>query len=153
MNWEVFIHLSSLQTQIHWLLALVCFGLGVIILLLKKGTAIHVLFGRAWVGLMVVVCLSAWFIRGFSPNEGMPLLYGFSPIHILIPFTLILLLMGVRNIRRKKVNVHRNIMLFTFFGSLIIAGAFTFLPGRHMHSFFFGDKEEIERNIDQGYKK
>jgi len=153
VNWEVFTKLSTIQVQLHWLFAVVAFFLGLAILARKKGTATHVFFGRAWVGIMVVVSLSAVFIQEISSEGSMPSLFGFSPIHLLIPLTLILLFYGVRNARRGNINTHKIIMITTFFSSLIIAGAFTFLPGRHMHTFFFGTTEQVENYIQQGYKK
>jgi hypothetical protein len=43
-------------------------------------------------------------------------------------------------------------MIWTFTGGLLIAGAFTFLPGRHMHTLFFGDPTEILQNIESNNK-
>jgi len=102
---------------------------------------------------MVVISLSAIFIRTFPEDASMPLLFGFSPIHLLIPFTLILLIYGVKNARAGNINTHKRTMIFTFIGSLVIAGIFTFLPGRHMHKFFFGDPELIRQTIQEGHKK
>jgi len=34
--------------------------------------------------------------------------------------------------------MHRNSMVGLFVGALVIAGAFTFLPGRIMHAVVFG---------------
>jgi len=36
------------------------------------------------------------------------------------------------------VKQHRNAMISVFVGALLIAGAFTFLPGRIMHAVAFG---------------
>jgi hypothetical protein len=44
-------------------------------------------------------------------------------------------------------------MIGVFMGALLIAGAFTFLPGRPMHSFFFGDAATIQQSVESGYKK
>lgn len=153
MNWEVFTKLSTIQVQLHWLSAVVALFLGLAILAIKKGTLTHVFFGRVWVGTMVVVSLSAVFINEISSESPVLSLAGFSPIHLLIPLTLILLFYGVRNARRGNIGAHKKIMIITFFSSLVIAGAFTFLPGRHMHTFFFGATEQVENYIQQGYKK
>lgn len=153
MNWDVFTKLSTIQVQLHWLFAVVSFLLGISILIRKKGTRSHIILGRTWVGLMLVVSVSAVFITGHSTESQTPSYYGYSPIHLLIPFTLILLFLGVKNARAKKINRHKKIMTFTFIGSLIVAGAFTFLPGRHMHTFFFGTADQVEDYIERGYKK
>jgi uncharacterized membrane protein len=34
---------------------------------------------------------------------------------------------------------HRRAMLGLFFGALVMAGIFTFMPGRIMHAVVFGD--------------
>ena len=153
MHWEVFTELSRLPTQIHWLLAVGAFVIGLIILARQKGTRSHVALGRLWVGIMIIVSLSAIFIGSNSPDNPISIGFGFSYIHLLIPFTLVCLFLGIRHIRRGNMQAHKRFMTMTFFGSLVIAGAFTFLPGRHMHTLFFGEQEDVTQRIEAGYKK
>jgi uncharacterized membrane protein len=40
--------------------------------------------------------------------------------------------------RPRPVRGHRRIMIFIFSGALVVAGLFTFIPGRIMHSVVFG---------------
>ena len=40
--------------------------------------------------------------------------------------------------RRGNIAAHRRIMQGIFVGGLVIAGGFTFMPGRIMHSVLFG---------------
>jgi uncharacterized membrane protein len=40
--------------------------------------------------------------------------------------------------RHRRVVKHRNAMISIFLGALLIAGFFTFLPGRIMHAVAFG---------------
>ena len=61
-----------------------------------------------------------------------------SPIHLLSIFTLIMLVLAVLHARRHNVSGHRKAMMSIFFGALVIAGLFTFLPGRIMHAVVFG---------------
>ena len=61
-----------------------------------------------------------------------------SPIHLLSIFTLIVLPIAVWRARRHKVADHRRIMIMIFVGALVIAGLFTFLPGRIMYAVVFG---------------
>jgi uncharacterized membrane protein len=61
-----------------------------------------------------------------------------SPIHLLSLFTLIMLPLGVWHARRHQVARHRRAMAGLFAGALVIAGVFTFLPGRIMHEVIFG---------------
>jgi uncharacterized membrane protein len=46
--------------------------------------------------------------------------------------------LAVLHARKHRVVNHRNAMISIFVGALIIAGAFTFLPGRVMHAIAFG---------------
>jgi uncharacterized membrane protein len=116
----------------HALLALAAFVLGLAQLALAKGGRAHRWRGRAWVGVMAVVALSALFIneRGrFGP---------FSWIHLLVPVTLYGLVSGIRDIRRGDVRGHAVGMAVVFVSALAIAGGFTFAPGRRMHEVVFG---------------
>jgi len=149
MNWEVFTRLSTFQIQLHWVFATGAFFLGLLILARKKGTGAHVVLGRVWVGAMVVVALSALFISEIAPSDSIPTMFGFSPIHLFVPFTFVMLYFGVLSARQKNFKRHKGIMLGTFFGSLVIAGAFTFAPGRHMHTLFFGEAEQVKLEVQR----
>ena len=60
------------------------------------------------------------------------------PTHLLSVFTLIMLPLGLLRARRHEVEKHRWTMTGLFAGALVIAGAFTLLPGRIMHDVVFG---------------
>ncbi len=153
MNWMVFTDLTSLPTQFHWVLALVALAIGVVVLMRRKGTRSHVALGWAWIGTMLLVSLSALFVSNNTPEDALWLGFGFSYVHLLIPFTLTFVYVGVRSIRRGRVKAHRALMTITFFGSLVLAGALTFLPGRHMHTLFFGDEATVAQQLKDGVKK
>ena len=152
MNWQVYTELSTLQVQIHWAAALLSLLLGVIVFVRRKGNAIHRFIGRLYVLTMVVTAVSAFFIRSPGNGSALPMLEGFSAIHLLIPYTLLSLFLAIRAIRQGRVKAHKTGMILTYIGGIIIAGAFTFLPGRHMHTLFFGDPVEIQQSIDKGLK-
>jgi uncharacterized membrane protein len=61
-----------------------------------------------------------------------------SPIHLLSIFTLVMLPYGVLMARRHVLIGHKLTMLGLFAGALVIAGIFTFAPGRIMHQVLFG---------------
>ena len=153
MNLEVFTELSTVQTQSHWVFAMLAFAIGLWILLARKGTRKHVLLGRIWLFTMSVVSLSALFVKNNEPGDLLHMAAGFSYIHLLIPFTLSMLYLGVRAIRAGNVIAHRYFMISTFVGSLVLAGAFTFLPGRHMHTLFFADERAVQEQVEAGIKK
>jgi uncharacterized membrane protein len=64
-----------------------------------------------------------------------------SPIHLLSIYVLIMVPIAVLAARRHVVERHRRHMLGLFLGALVIAGAFTFWPGRIMHAVVFGSSE------------
>ena len=118
--------------QVHAWAAVAAFLIGIAMLLRRKGTAAHKAIGRIWVALMVIVAGSSFFIwelRQVGP---------FSWIHLLSVGTLVALFLAVRDIRRGRVEAHRSAMIMIFFGALVVAGAFTFMPGRIMHAVAFG---------------
>ncbi|MGH2342189.1 DUF2306 domain-containing protein [Segnochrobactraceae bacterium EtOH-i3] len=124
---------ASLSIRIHAFAALVAFVLGGVQLLAPKGTWPHRALGWGWVGLMALVAGSSLFIR-----SGWPLIGPFGPIHLLSVWVLLVLPRAVLAARRHQVGRHRATMIHLFAGALVIAGAFTFWPGRIMHAVVFG---------------
>lgn len=61
-----------------------------------------------------------------------------SPIHLLSILTLAMLPYGVLMARRGVMIGHKLTMLGLFAGALVIAGLFTFAPGRIMHRVLVG---------------
>jgi uncharacterized membrane protein len=119
---------ASAAIQVHAFAAMAAFGLGLAQLGLPKGTVPHRTMGWIWVFLMIVVASSSFLIhqiRVWGP---------WSPIHLLSTFTLVTLPLAVGHARRGKIVSHQWAMLSLFFGGLVIAGAFTFWPGRIMHA-------------------
>ena len=118
--------------QIHAFAAIGAFALGILQLASPKGTIPHRTVGWIWAGLMLAVVLSSFFIhtiRMWGP---------FSPIHLLSLLTLVTLPMAVAHARRHLIERHRKAMMTLFVGALVVAGVFTFLPGRIMHAVVFG---------------
>lgn len=124
---------AGLVIQIHVIAAIAAFLLGALVLWRRKGTRLHKALGKVWVVLMLVVATSSLFI-----HEGR--LFGpFSPIHILTLVTYIGIGQGLWAIKvQRDVVAHRAGMQGTYIGALLLAGAFTFLPGRRMHAVLFG---------------
>ena len=118
--------------QIHAFAAIGAFALGLIQFAAPKGTLPHRTIGWIWVALMAMIALSSFFIHEIK------LVGPFSPIHLLTIFTLVMLPLAVLHARRHNVKRHRGAMISIFFGALVIAGAFTFVPGRIMHAVVFG---------------
>jgi uncharacterized membrane protein len=118
--------------QVHAFAAMAAFALGAIQLAAPKGTLPHRTIGWIWAVLMLAIVVSSFFLPELR-------LWGpFSPIHLLSIFTLTMLPLAVWRAHRHRVERHRNAMLGLFFGALVIAGAFTFVPGRIMYKVAFG---------------
>jgi uncharacterized membrane protein len=123
---------ASPAIQVHAFAAMSAFVLGAVQLAAPKGTLPHRTVGWIWISLMLVVSISALFIHELR-------LWGpWSPIHLLAIFTLAMLPIAVWRAHRHEVARHRRAMLDLFLGALVIAGLFTFLPGRIMHAVLFG---------------
>ena len=117
---------------LHAFAAMAAFALGVVQFAAPKGTLPHRTLGWIWVGLMAVVAVSSFWIHEIR------LLGPWSPIHLLSIFTPIMLVLAVWYARRHNVRGHKITMISIFFGALVIAGIFTFVPGRVMHQVAFG---------------
>jgi len=118
--------------QVHAFAAMAAFVLGLVQLAAPKGTLPHRTTGYVWVGLMLVVAASSFAIHGIGQWAG------FSLIHVLSVMVLVLLPLAVLAARRHRVGTHRRAMIALFAGALVIAGAFTLVPGRIMHRVLLG---------------
>ncbi len=119
---------------LHALAAMAAFVLGVVQLVAPKGTLPHRTLGWVWVGLMLTVAASSFWIHGHSFR----LWRDWSPIHLLSIFAPVMLVLGVIRARRHDVRAHAITMISIFAGALVIAGVFTLVPGRVMHTVVFG---------------
>ena len=117
---------------LHAFAAMAAFALGIAQFAAPKGTLPHRTIGWIWVVLMAAVAISALWIHEIR------MVGPFSPIHLLSIFTPIMLVLAVLHARRHNVSGHKKAMTTIFFGALIVAGLFTFLPGRVMHAVVFG---------------
>ena len=112
---------------LHAIMAIVAVILGGIQLSMKKGGSIHKLLGRIWVGLMLIVAISSFFIHEIK-------LWGaYSPLHLLSLWTIFILGVGIYYARARNIKRHKQTMIALYFFALIVAGFFTLIPGRIMH--------------------
>lgn len=123
---------ASLIIQIHTALAFGAVALTIAIFSLKKGSRYHRVMGWTWVIMMAALAISSFWISTIK------LVGPFSPIHLLSIFVLWSLFTAVRSARNHRVADHKRNMQGLAFGALLIAGAFTFLPGRLMNAVLLG---------------
>ena len=121
---------ASLALHLHIGGALTAFGIGTALMLGVKGRSLHKRLGYIWIVAMAVTAVSSFFIVGLNGNN-------FSLIHGLSAWTVIGLPMGLAAARRRKIKTHAKHMTNMFVGGMLIAGLFSFLPGRVMWSIFF----------------
>jgi uncharacterized membrane protein len=130
---------APLIVQVHAFAAMAAFALGIVQLAAPKGTLPHRTLGYTWVGSMLLVAVSSFAIHGRGQWGG------FSAIHLLSILVLALTPLAVLAAHRHRVVTHRWAMIGLFAGALIIAGAFTLLPGRIMHRVVFGASRSAAR--------
>lgn len=123
---------ASPVIQVHAFAAMAALVLGTVQLAAPKGTLPHRAVGWTWVSLMMTVSISAFFIHNIR-------LWGpWSPIHLIAIFTLLSVPLAVWFAHHHVVRKHQGWMIGIFIGGLVIAGIFTFAPGRIMHAVMFG---------------
>ena len=123
---------------IHMSAAIGAVLIGPVALWARKGRAqrprLHRAFGYAWVTLMIVTALSAIFIRDFA----LPNLAGYTPIHLLVPVTVLGLVGAVYALAKGNIVRHRQAMVSLYIGACVVAGGFSLLPGRLLGNLLWG---------------
>lgn len=123
---------------VHVTAALAAVATGPVALWARQGTRhrprLHRAFGYAWVTLMIITAISAIFITG----DKLPHIFGFGPIHLLIPMVFGMLFLAFRYLVRGNVSGHRKTMQRLYVGACLVAGAFTLLPGRFLGGALWG---------------
>ena len=95
---------------------------------------LHRAAGYAWATLMVTSAVSAIFIRDY----GLPNIAGYTPIHLLVPFTLGNLVAAFWFLARRNIVAHRRTMILLYLGACVGAGVFTLLPNRSLGQLVWG---------------
>ncbi len=119
----------------HMATVLPCVVIGAMLLLLKKGKGFHKYFGIIYMILMFATALITLFMPAFV---GPRLFNHFGWIHSFSVLTIYSVPTAYRAIKKGNVKKHKSTMINLYFGAIIIAGAFTLVPGRYLHHFLFG---------------
>ena len=122
---------ASLVIQIHTIAALVALIIGPVALYRARRDRWHKRVGYVWVGMMVITAASGFFIWTIG------LIGPFSPIHLLSVLTLWTLWVGTRAAIRRDIAAHQTAFRSLYWYGVILAGLFTFLPGRTLNTVFF----------------
>tara|TARA_B100000683_G_scaffold190885_1_gene184016 strand:- start:473 stop:862 length:390 start_codon:yes stop_codon:yes gene_type:complete len=117
---------------LHAVAAMAAIILGGVQFYMKKGGILHKLIGRTWIGLMVVVSVSSFFIHKIE-------LWGaYSPIHLLSVWTIFSLGLAIYYVRVGNIKRHKQVMIALYGFALLLTGLFTLMPGRVMNQIVFG---------------
>ena len=120
---------------IHLYTVVPAFVLGTINFFMKKGTTLHKSIGRVYMVLMLFTAMVTLFM---SAEVGPTLFNHFGWIHLFSFLTIWTVPTAYIAIKKGNVKAHKRKMIMLYFGAIIIAGGFTFFPGRYLHSVFFG---------------
>ena len=117
---------------LHAIAAILAIILGGVQLYMNKGSVTHKLLGYIWVGLMLIVSVSSFFIHEIK------LWNIYSPIHLLSAWTIFSLGLAIYYVRISNIKRHKYVMIMIYGFALVLTGFFTFMPGRVMHQIVFG---------------
>ena len=118
---------------LHLTTILPAFVLGTISFVLKKGTNTHKIIGRLYMLLMLFTAIVTLLMPA---HVGPQLLNHFGWIHLFSLLTIYTVPTAYFAIKKGNINKHK--MIGLYIGAILIAGVFTFMPGRYMHSLLFG---------------
>ena len=121
-----YLHLGSLVPA---------FVIGSYLLLNRKGTPVHKLLGKIYMGLMLFTAFITLFMEALV---GPKFLNHFGFLHLLSLFVLYTVPTAYRAIRVGNIKLHKRKMVGLYVGALLVAGAFTLSPGRLIHTWLFG---------------
>ena len=124
----------SLLMYVHLATVVPAFVIGTVLLLIKKGTPTHKSFGRIYMTLMMVTALVTLLMPA---HLGDTLLNHFGWIHIFSFLTIYTVPTAYWAIKNGNVQSHKRKMILLYIGAILIAGGFTFMPGRYLHQLFF----------------
>lgn len=118
----------------HLVTVIPCFFIGAVLLIIQKGTKTHKTWGKAY---MILMLTTAWITLFMPAKVGPQILGHFGWIHSFSLLTLYTVPTAYTAIRRGDVKAHKRKMVLLYFGAIIIAGGFTFVPGRFLYEVFF----------------
>ncbi len=119
---------------IHLATVLMAFVLGAYLLLNKKGTASHRQIGKYYMLLMMLTAVVALFMQA---QVGPRFLGHFGYIHLFCVLVLYSVPAAYVAARNGNLTKHKANMVGVYVGGILIAGAFTLMPGRLLHQWLF----------------
>lgn len=118
----------------HLVTVIPAFLIGSYLLANQKGTRIHRALGKVYMILMLITALATLFMKA----EVGPVLIGhFGYVHLFSLLVLYAVPSAYIAVRKGNIAKHKRSMMLLYVGAILIAGGFTFTPGRMMHAWFF----------------
>ncbi|MEH6712506.1 MAG: DUF2306 domain-containing protein [Paraglaciecola polaris] len=118
----------------HLVTVIPAFLIGSYLLANQKGTRIHRALGKVYMILMLITALATLFMKA----EVGPVLIGhFGYVHLFSLLVLYAVPSAYIAVRKGNIAKHKRSMMLLYVGAILIAGGFTFTPGRMMHDWFF----------------
>lgn len=119
---------------LHLYTVLPCVVLGAINFMLRKGSPYHKYVGSTYMILMLFTAI----VTLFMPALVGPTLFGhFGWIHSFSVLTLFSVPTAYIAIKKGNVKSHKQKLIGLYVGAILIAGAFTLVPGRYLHTLLF----------------
>lgn len=119
---------------LHLATVVPCFFIGLILFYIQKGTSFHKRMGKVYMALMFFTAV----VTLFMPAHVGPQLFNhFGWIHSFSFLTIYLVPTAISAAKRGDIRSHQRKMIGLYVGAILIAGGFTFFPGRFLHDMFF----------------
>lgn len=119
---------------LHLVTVIPCFIIGTVLLLIKKGSPFHKKAGRVY---MILMLLTAAITLFMPAQVGPRFLNHFGWIHSFSFLTIYTVPTAYSAVKKGNIKAHKRKMILLYFGAIIIAGGFTFFPGRYLYELFF----------------
>ncbi|GAC03696.1 DUF2306 domain-containing protein [Paraglaciecola chathamensis] len=117
----------------HLATVLPAFLIGTYLLANRKGTPTHRTLGKVYMGLMLVTALLTLFM---AAQVGPVLIGHFGYVHLFSLLVLYAVPRAYFAVRKGNIAKHKRSMLLLYVGAILIAGGFTFTPGRMLYDWF-----------------
>ena len=128
---------APLPVQVHIIAAVLALILGPLALYRRRRDRTHKVVGYIWITVMTVLAVGSFLI----PSHFTPI--GIGPLHGFAVLTLWSLWAGISAAIARDIARHEAILRSLYSNGLIIAGAFTFLPGRTLNRMLFGEPSQL----------
>lgn len=125
---------STFAIKIHTLSAFIAILVGGFQFIAPKGNKLHKILGNVWIFLMLATSISSFWIKGLIHNN---FFFGYSPIHLLSILVITQIIAAYYYAKTNQIIKHKKTMIGVYFFGLILAGVFTFVPGRILYKVFF----------------